>query len=206
MESKQFRVKSLTWLSKVGISVPERLPLIDDFSIRPKGDILDRIICLNAVAAAAYGFDKIRAYSWLSQEKMLEKLTESERSFLISDVGNVDIFKTQVEGMWALAWIVNIVQSLDFWSQCDPHFVAMLPDLKTAESSSKFRARTHLRNKTEIGFEVDLAYCLHWFLRDAEINGNKLPKGVINYLVMERRRALEWAIGNEVWDGVSLDT
>ena len=206
METSDFRSKSITRLAKVGISIPSTLPLLDEFSLRPAEEILDRLTCLNAVAAVAHGFDREKASAWLAEEGMLDELTKDERSLLRTGAGDLDKFKVQVEGMWALAWIANIVPGLDFWRGCDPRFVTMLPDLKKGERSCKFRARARLRDAAEVGVECDLAYCLHWTLREAEIKGDRLPKGINPYVVVERHRALEWAIGIDAWDVISLDT
>lgn len=206
METREFRSKSVARLAKAGIVVSTGLPLIDNFSVRPLPEILDRIICLNAVAAAAHGFPKESALAWLSKEGTLENLTSEECLFLTSNGEGTDEFKVQVEGIWALAWILGMVSDFDFWRECDPRFVTILPDLRTAENSAIFRARAHLRSEAEIGIEVDLAYCLHWIVRNAGVNGKHVPAGIIPYIVRERRRALEWAIGGEAWDRVPLDT
>ena len=206
METSEFRSMSLVRLSKAGVAIPSTLPLLDEFAVRSVEEILDRLLCLNAVAAVAHGFDREKASAWLSQEGLLDNLTQGEHSLLLSGAGNLDAFKVQVEGMWALAWVANIVAVLDPWRGCDPRFVTMLPDLKKAESSSTFRRSARLRNETEIGVECDLAYCLHWTLREAEMKGDRPPKGITPYVVVERRRALEWAIGIDAWDMISLDT
>jgi len=206
METRDFRSQSLVRLAKVGISIPSSLPLLDDFSVRPIDEIVDRILCLNAVAATAHGFNEKRAIAWLSNEHLLGNLTEDERSFLTAGVGDAETFKVQVEGMWALSWMIGIVDKIDFQRECDPRFVAMLPNLKIAESSSSFRTRARLREHAAIGTEADLAYCLHWAIREAEINGTPAPAGIAPYIVTQRRRALDWAIGNQVWNDVSTDT
>lgn len=206
METKVFRSESLRRLAKAGIAIPATLPLIDDFSIRPMPEILDRIVCLNAVAAVAHGFNKDLAAAWLGREGVFDRLTDAERLLFDSSAADMQGFKIQVEGLWALAWIAGIVDDFDFWQKCDPAFATMLPDIKTAESSSSLRSRARLREAGEIGAEADLAYCLHWALREAELNHEATPAGLIPYIVVERRRALEWVIGNEGWESVPLDT
>jgi hypothetical protein len=201
-----FRSRSVARLAEVGINVPSSLPLLDDLSLRPAEEILDRLICLHAVAAVARGFDREKAYAWISQEGTLENLTQDERKLILTGAGDLDVFKVQVEGMWALSWVLSIVPRLDFWSGCDSRFVTMLPDLKKGESSSNFRARAQLRSEIEVGIQCDLAYCLHWALREAELKGSQPPRGLTPYIVTERRRALEWAIGTDAWDMISLDT
>lgn len=206
METNLFRSRSRALLSKAGVDIPETLPAIGEFSVRPEWELLDRIVCLNAVAAVAHGFSRDKASVWLAQEGMLEKLTDDERLLLDSGCGDLDRFKVQVEGMWALAWLLSIVANLDFWRGCDPRFVTMLPDLRTNENSSKFRSRASIRTKTEIGQELDLVYCLHWAIREAEIKDENPPKGITPFVVVERRRALDWAVGNMRWNEVPLDT
>jgi hypothetical protein len=206
METKAFRSRSLARLTEAGITIPTALPSIGDFSLRPADEILDRIICLNAVAAVAYGFSREHASAWLSREQLFANLTEDERLFISKGVGDADTFKIQVEGIWALSWIVGIVKEIDFWRECDPHFVTLLPNLKSAESSSGFRARARVRDNAAVGAEADLAYCLHWTIREADIHGAPVPAGITPYIVTQRRRAFDWAIGDSAWDEVSDDT
>lgn len=63
-----------------GIHFLVYLPLIDDFTVCPKIVVLDCIVCLNAVAAVARGFDRFKALEWLSQEGMLERLIDGGAS------------------------------------------------------------------------------------------------------------------------------
>lgn len=52
----------------------------------------------------------------------------------------------------------------------------------------------------------DLFYCLHWSIRHAELSNSKVPGAVSSYVIIARRRALEWLIGSEQRDEVTLDT
>jgi hypothetical protein len=99
------------------------------------------------------------------------------------------------------------VDELDFGRRCDDDFIAKLPNLKTGEPAAGFRRRARLREADEIGAELDLAYCLHWAVREASLAGNAPPPGMVpSYVVVERRRALEWLAGKDDWDATSLDT
>ena len=99
METSEFRSMSLVRLSKAGVAIPSTLPLLDEFAVRSVEEILDRLLCLNAVAAVAHGFDREKASAWLSQEGLLDNLTQGEHSLLLSGAGNLDAFKVQVEGI-----------------------------------------------------------------------------------------------------------
>lgn len=206
METDRYREKSLRILANQGIQLPESLPLIDAFQLRTVDEVVNRILCLNAIAASAYDFDRMKAMDWVKQESLFESLSPQECSFLTGTRANVEKFKVQVEGMWALAWATKIVERFDFWNGCDPSFVTVLPNLKVRESSASLRGKARLRKTEEIGLAVDLAYCLHWCIRQAELENVPLPKGITKYVIEERRRAFEWLISDETWDNVTLDT
>ena len=204
--SEDIRDSSRSVLAAHGLSVPASLPTLDIVNLRPSGDILDRLFCLNAVAAASYGFEAAKALSWLHQEQLDEKLTLPERSFLEEGQGDRDAFKVQVEGLWALAWAVNIVPEINFWRDCSSSFVNLLPNLKTGESAARTKSQAALRASDQIIAACDLSYCLHWIIRDALIKDDPFPPDLKPYVVIERRRALEWMLSEDAWHMVSLDT
>ena len=206
METNEFRSKSLEVLAAAGMSLPKSLPLLDDFQVRSLTEIVDRIICLNAVASAAHGLNKDKALTWLLQEGMSGSLTKDEHLFLHKGIGNSDTFKIKVESMWALAWVVNMIPTLDFWKHCESSFVMILPDIKKSESTAELRNRAVLRSKDDIGFQSDLAYCLTWLIRETEMRHSQEQIGVTPYVVTERRRALDWVTYHSEWDLILLDT
>lgn len=200
------REQSLEVLTKHGLSIPDSLPLLDGETLRPLNEILDRLFCLNAVAAAAYGFDAAKALSWIHDENLEVKLALSERAFLERGEGDRDALKLQVEGMCALAWAASIVHEMDFWRDCDPKFVALLPNLKENEKTTRLVQQADDRPNEQVIAACDLSYCLHWIIRESLIKNEKIPAGLKPYVVIERRRSLEWMLGDEAWDMVSLDT
>lgn len=200
------RDRSRGVLAMHGLAIPESLPALDVANPRPSGEILDRLFCLNAVAAAAYGFDAVKALSWLHREQLDGELTQPERSFLEQGRGDRDSIKVQVEGMWALAWAVSIVPEIDFWRDCNSGFVTLLPNLKTGESITRAMDQARLRASDQIVAACDLSYCLHWIIREALIKDDPLPRDLKPHVVIERRRALEWILSEDAWEMVSLDT
>ena len=206
METEEFRLRSLEVLAEAGISLPKSLPLLDDFQTRPLGDVVDRILCLNAVAAAAHGLSKDKALAWLLQEGVSGSLTDNERLFLHRDVESNYRYKIKVEAMWALAWVLSIIPSLDFWSNCESNFVRILPDINGNGSTSGLRDKSVLRPKEDIGFQCDLSYCLTWIIRERQMRDLQMPVGVTPYVVTERRRALDWVTCDGEWDSFALDT
>jgi hypothetical protein len=200
------RSRSRAALSNHGLAVPDALPTVQVTYLRPLEEVLERLFCLNAVAASAYGFDAGKALSWLHQQDLYDNLTQPERAFLEKGEGDPYVFKIQVEGMWAIAWAVNIVTSMDFWQDCKLDFVTLLPNLKKDEGVTRTSSGATLRDSEQIAVACDLAYCLHWIIQESLIKNQSMPHGLKPYIVIERRRALDWMSGKDDWDMVSLDT
>jgi len=159
-----------------------------------------------SVAGAACGFDRTKALAWLEQEWASSGLGRRERAFLLHGSGNPVQFVAAIEGLWTLAWSMGITPVLDFSRECDDSLIEQLPDLRKAESTSGFRARMVPLPCETIVAALDLAFCLHWAVRDAMLAGKPSPGRVKPQVVVERRRALEWLLGRAEWDEVSLDT
>lgn len=207
MDVATIRRQSIKTASSLGYPVHEVLPLLDRVQgARTSDGTVARLLCLHAAAACAYGFDEPEALDWLRQERAFDDLAPSERRFLESGDGDPDRFKVRIEGMWALAWTLGLVAKLDFGKGCDKDFVRLLPDLHTAQSSSGLRAKVKPRSSDEILEACDLAYCLHCWTRQAQLGNRRVPGKVPPFVVEERRRALDWLLGDVDWDEVSLDT
>jgi hypothetical protein len=82
----------------------------------------------------------------------------------------------------------------------------MLPDLKAGASIETFLKGLVLREKDEVLEKSDLAYCLHWGAREASLSAKQIAGAVPESVIRERRRALEWLIGDDDWYEVALDT
>jgi hypothetical protein len=204
---KLIRNESILSAKRLGVDVSPTLPLLDaGLEMRSTDESVSRILAMNAVAAAAYGFDKAKAIAWLDQEMLIDSLTGPEKRFIFEETVQTERFKVQVEGMWAIAWATGIVSDMNFGKDCDSRFAAMLPNLKVSQSSGAFRKKASPRPLEQVIAACDLAYCLHWAIRQSEIS-DKYPLGNLKpYVVIERRRALEWLLSKESWDEVPLDT
>ena len=202
------REESIGTARLLGVDVPATLPLLDvGLEMRSAAEITSRILAMNAVAATAYGFEKAKAISWLKQEALTDLLSETERQFIFEGTGQPSRFQVHVEGMWALAWSMGVVNEMNFAKDCDNRFVTILPNIKQSQSSAEFRKKVKPRPLDQVVAACDLAYCLHWAIRQAELSGNRPPGNLKNYVVVERRRALEWLLsGDTAWDDGSLDT
>jgi Domain of unknown function (DUF4272) len=207
MDAYAIRSVSKDIAKSAGLALPDHLPLLDDsLQLRSQNDAISRLLCLTAIGAASYGFDKEKALAWLSQEKLKDMLTRGEIAFLREELGSPQVFQAQIEGMWALAWALSFVPSLGFWQDCDSRFVTLLPNLKISQSGDQWRRKGRYRKTEDVIAACDLAYCLHWTVRQAEIDGKPTPARLKPYVIVERRRALEWLLSNNAWDAISLDT
>jgi uncharacterized protein DUF4272 len=112
----------------------------------------------------------------------------------------------QIEGIWALTWAIGHIPNLDFAQRCSDDFVLKLPDLKGNKSAATFREAARLRPVVELIGACDLAYCLHWGIDHAQLNRQPVPGKDEPYVIIERRRALEWLFSDEDWDDVPMDT
>jgi hypothetical protein len=206
MDMRILRQASWEAAGKLGFPTNETLPLLDNLTIaRSSDEVVHRIFAMLCLAVSAYGFDRKKALAWLQREGSLALLTPPEREFLGGSLMNPRPFMEQIEAMWALCWCVRSVPDLDFSKPCSDNFVKLLPDLKKDESGAAFRGSASLRDSEEIVAKCDLAYCLHWGIVHAGLDG-KFLKGVMPYLIIERRQALEWILSTDPWDEVFLDT
>jgi hypothetical protein len=205
MNPAEIRAKSLEAAARHGLVIPAHLPLLErDLRLRHQDEVLDRLMCLNAAAAAAFGFDKAKALAWLHQEDLDAKMSSSERRFLQGGQGGRQA--PAVESMWALAWALGFVPRLDFWKDCDDGFVALMPNLKVAQSSEEWRNKARLREISELMSACDLAYCLHWAVRQSALDETLASLNLSPFSVVERRHSLEWLVGIDAWDEIQLDT
>lgn len=207
VDPQAIRRHSLETATKLGYPINPHLPLLDvPSACRCQSEILDRLFAMHCVAACSYGFDRRRAAAWYQREVLGNGLTEQERTFLATGSGDRERFMAQVDGMWALAWAVRLVEDLDFAVECSRHFAGVLPNLKTNESSQALRSKARMRSLTELLAACDLAYCLHWGVRETQLSGVTLPGKIDAWAVIERRRALEWVLYSEDWNEITLDT
>ena len=193
MDLKQIREESIQTAKQLGVDVSPTLPLLDSgLEMRSTDEAISRLLVMNAVAATAYGFDKARAIAWLDQEGLTDSLSEQEKRYIFEGAGQPDRFKVQVEGMWALAWAMGIMSDLNFAKDCDNRFVTMLPNLKQSQSSADFRKKANPHPLGQVVSACDLAYCLHWAIRQAELSG-KRPPGKLEAPTLSLNAAELWS-------------
>ncbi len=208
MNLQEIRKESLRRATELGYPVNEKLPLLDQPErLRGKDEVVDRTLALFGAVAHSYGFPAQAVKSWLQSENLTESLSPSEKNFLDSSPKNQQAtFQGYVEALWALAWVLEINPSLDFEALCSNDFIHLFPNLKTGESGKAFRDRAALIAQDKIIEKADLAYCLHWGVIHTKVSGEQDSGEVPPYVIVNRRKALDWVIGDDAWDEVPLDT
>lgn len=207
METKALRSETTQWLLALGVELPGSLPLLDDtITLRRQPNIVDRLLTLHAVAAVAHGLDRRRGLQWLEGEGLQRELSPSEEAFLTQGEGRPDSFRTQVEAIWALAWVLALEDDFGLTKPCSPNLAAKLPNLKFNESGARLREFARLRPVQEVAQLADLAFGLHWAVVNARLIGKPLPFTARLHTIAPRRKALDWCISSDPWDEVSLDT
>jgi len=207
MDTPALRQASLKEATRLGYPLNPELPLLDhNLRRRDDADIVARCLVLHVLIAVSYGFSRPAALAWLDQECLLGSVSVREGAFLSDASQEGVVYRDHSEAVWAFVWTLGITPHLAFDQSCSDDLVRLLPNLKTGESSSAFRARMRPRRVEEIAAAADLAYCLHWAVTEAALNGAPTPGPLPVWAVAERRRALDWILSAEDWDDVSLDT
>ena len=205
LDAASIRKRSMSKAKCLGYATNAHLPLLEQLEMRPATRVFARMFCLEVVIAVAYGHPRSRGERWLVQEQLTPHLSRKEKRFLRGR-GDALEMQHQVEALWTFAWAVGTAAELNFGTACPDTLIRLLPDLKVDQPTAEFRRRWHLRAHQEVVQQLDLAYCLHWAIRDAMLNGRKLPGKLHPVYVIERRRALEWLMSDQDWDAVALDT
>jgi hypothetical protein len=200
------RRKTERLVTTLGGSINSKLPLLETQEItRSKEQIASRALILLACSAVSYGFSQKLASSWVEENDLLIHATREER--MVLDGGVCDpVYKLRPEAIWALAWVLNVAEDFEFNVPVPANLVHRLPNLKTAEPAKKWIDSTRVIESSDVIAALDFYYCRHWAIQDAALRGVRPIGALPSYAVVERRRALEWCVGKDDWDMISLDT
>jgi hypothetical protein len=204
----QIRKQSKKLVAELEYSFNDQLPVLPD-NLRARGEreIINRALALFVVVGVASGGNQGSAMSWLAKEAIAGALTPAESRWLENQEGDMrPAFVAQEESLLALAWALGFIKKLDFGRHCALSLSAAFPKPRLGESSDAFRQSAKMRAVSDIVEALDLAYCLHWSIRNEELQGRIVSHAVDPHVVIERRRALEWILSNEDWDSVPMDT
>ncbi|MFI5906587.1 DUF4272 domain-containing protein [Dactylosporangium sp. NPDC051541] len=199
-DPQRVREASLEELHRLRLPLPPPdFPLAwepgDQVGLRPGPELEARAACLNVVLARAYGLPPELGVQWLSEARLVSRLTHSEWQFVAEATGDEHGFARHAEALFALSWLLGIAMDLDPLRPADLEGLrARLPDLRQGETFETWRRRTlvALRSASAAAQQLDLYYCLGWSLRECE--RRQLPLPVDATVAVQRRWALEWAV------------
>jgi hypothetical protein len=207
MDLERVRRESLRQARELGYPINAGLPFLDPpTSVQSADRVVARALALHGVIAATFGFDRAKINGFMKENELHPLLTADERSFLKGGEVDLNAIQIRVEALWALSWALGLVRRLDHSEMCGDELASLYPRPEPTSDMTSIRSAPSLRSVDKLVSACDLAYCLHWAVVQASIEGAKIPGQVRMYVIAERRRALEWLLGTEEWDDVPMDT
>jgi len=204
---QEIRETSFTEANRLGFPINPSLPLLHAQLTRTTREVADRSLAIYILVSIAHGAPPEIGIRWLEQESLTYALTKEEASWLEARDDQLrPKFAILEEALMALMWALNLVEDLDFAKYADDSLPGKVPKIRSGEGADDFRELARLRPDKEIFSKTDLAYCLHWAVVDAYLHHRAIPGQVRPYVIVERRRALEWLTSGFHWDEISLDT
>lgn len=196
---RQIRSRTCDGLAQLGVAVrSDYLPLIfapgEDVALRPLRDIESRAAILNIIQARVFDMPAHLAMRWLLDAHVLEELTGDEWHFIATGRGDPQRYSEQLEALYALAWMMGLASHLDPTEYCSDGLPRLMPDLRSGEPFSIWKARTLpvCRDAVEVAEMLDLYCCLDWLYSDSRRRGAPPPGPLDESLIWHRRWALEW--------------
>ncbi len=190
-------------------AIPTHLPLIDRVTTRSVDEIIDRALVLNVIINCSYGMPTGQGRAWLAANEVAAGLTQAEHRYLSvvedGDEPSEQGHQLQVERLWCLAWALQLTDMLSWSDYCGQSLASLFPNLRIDESANAFRSLARSRPAPELLDELDLAYCLSWAHADANLRQASQVGPLRQYVVWERRSALEWLAEGD-WDNPDLST
>lgn len=207
--------KSLpTWKNRNGVSQ----------ELRPKEEILDRLLCNYAAILWLVVPDESIAskqiQDFLDSNDLREKLTDGEKKILATKRDEaakefVDSVGWQMENMWALAWVLGFAETPDIdQDQIGEDTISSIWEFLAPaprEGKAEFLKVLELRPLNEVVQLEDVFYCTHNAVRSAQAGKDTVPKhfhpirngGIIH----EKRHSLTWVLSPDVsWEDTDLST
>ncbi len=177
--------------------------------VRTDVEVAQRVLALLAVINRVYEDPPTDTRNWVNATGIDQYFSDQEREFFFADTVTVRDcikFSWQTESVGLLIWALSGTKSMPtLKKKTDLSKVSGLTEMM--QDAKKFIGSAKLREEAEI---LDLEESMeeaHWAVRDAQIHGKKLPRGVDPGIVLERRRATCWMLGmGDDWDNVEIDT
>lgn len=201
---EEIRKKSFQQLKSLGFSYNEKLPMLKYTSIeKSRDDIINRSLIVSCLVGLSYSYNKenlLITINWLKGNKLESFMTPLEKEYLIKD-NNDKYFQNQVEALYLFSRVLGLTGMITHDKLCPNSLVSFFPKINKLDSFVYFKSRVMLMPYSKILELADFYYCYH----DSIINNLYNPKLKIipEYAIIERKRTLEWLIGNISWDPTS---
>ncbi|WP_037586448.1 DUF4272 domain-containing protein [Stenoxybacter acetivorans] len=154
--------------------------------------------------------------TWLLSHGLYSCLTDDEQQiFNMPDAclteSKKETYLDMVEGLYALCWLLGKENELNINGYVPDNLVRHFPVADVNDGVPSIAAPSMdsfctLRDSIEVAQMWDVYYCMHWSMVEERVNGIVIERNINVWTVIERRRALEWALSNDAWDEISLDT
>jgi hypothetical protein len=87
------------------------------YRLQPTSELIARTAVLTMVMQRSFGMPGDRAKTWIDENGLTAALAPEETA-LLAGSGMAEQFRTQVEALWALAWVLGLVDHLDPSQYC----------------------------------------------------------------------------------------
>lgn len=220
--SKKERISKIKEKLKVrNLKVPCEIDLVDEYDIdlcSPE-DICKRAIASAIMAKCAfYLYDaddekEIKEeYSLLLKKyEVFDHLYDEELEVLSNEFDEAlcDTIGWRHQSAIALLWLLGFVESIDDAScpeDIESEICKVFDKITAYKSLDDFMLSVNMKNTSELSDMFVLYWHYHWCIIDGMLNGKPVDN-LFYDVVLERRRALEWALfcNGQDWDFV-MDT
>jgi hypothetical protein len=204
---KEAKARSESFLVANGIKINKALPFIEapeELTPQLPAAVAQRSLVLGYIAFIGFGQTGPAMQSQLEKWNLYNHASFKEKALLAKSHYTE---QEKINASWlpeciqSLAWGLTLTK-LDHFYHCDDDLVTKFPIEK---DPSPFLEGASLRPFSEIYFQSDLLYRLHWAARNSRLVGEKtkLSEG----LIRERRKAMDWMLGvSKDWDEIPSDT
>ena len=212
MNSVEVKKESERIILEKGGKTLDWLPCLERTeNMRSNDELIDRALILNALINIHFQAPIAIIKGWIEQYGLTSSLSEYEKELLekknedVTEQENINLY-WNIEALWALMWVGNLIDDLPIDKRVEDYQAELCPNLERGEDDSKFRQTMKIRTKEEIFRKLDLYFRAHWYTFNGELNKYSTGK-MDNSVIMERRKALEWIIDNNLdWDNIPLNT
>ncbi|MCA9679711.1 MAG: DUF4272 domain-containing protein [Kofleriaceae bacterium] len=207
---QRMRRASLARLARASLPAHPHLPLLDDRVQRTPDAVARRLVALYCVTGLANGASGPAMRAWVDEERLDAGFEAAELELLAHEAlteAQLSEASWCQESLYYLAWALRLVDEMT-WPTIECDLEGLFPRIPPEVAPARFFAKARLRREQDLLAEADFYYCLDASLRHDELWGGQAVE--LRYpgvqIVMARRRAADWLLGDAAWSAVELDT